>query len=66
VEKVVILMKSIRQIKTTHDWEELKGIINENPRDNEMVIQEIFDVKGVVKTVWTCIKKDCIEGYRNI
>lgn len=62
MEKVIILMKSGREIPTTHDWEEMKGIINENSYDNEMVVQGIFD--GMLQ--WTCVKKDCIEGYRNI
>jgi hypothetical protein len=62
MEKIIILMKSGRDISTTHDWEELKGIINENPRDNEMVVQGLFNNM----TEWVCVKKDCIEGYRNI
>jgi hypothetical protein len=64
--KVIILMKSGRDIQTTHDWNELNEIINENPRDNEMVVQEVLGNNLNGKLEWVCIKKDCIEGYRNI
>jgi hypothetical protein len=60
---VTILMKSKREINTNHNWDEMKSIINENPYDGEMVVQEVVDNN---KFVWTCIKKDEIEGYRNI
>jgi hypothetical protein len=67
-KNVIILMKSGRDLVTTHDWEELKGIINENPADNEMVVQVGFQKPGSSQVIleWVCVKKDCIEGYRNI
>lgn len=60
---VIILMKSGREIKTSHNWDELKGIINENINDDEMVVQEVLSPSN---SVWTSVKKSEIEAYRNI
>lgn len=60
--KVIILMKSGREISTTHDWEDMKSIINEDTNDPEMVVQGVINGE----TQWVAVKKNSIEGYRNL